>query len=153
MIRKVTLSLIIQQSCLDGAANTCTGGGMVFIQGQTVTVTDTEQGSQWQNVLAWRACNLQGLRRPIQSYKLLFKLFFFSCGTGVWTQGFALAKQALYCWSHTPSPFCSGYFGDGASWALCPGWTGTLIFLISASHIARITGVSHWVPRLVWGFS
>jgi hypothetical protein len=52
---------------------------MVFIQGQTVTVTDTEQGSQWQNVLAWRACNLQGLRRPIQSYKLLFKLFFFFC--------------------------------------------------------------------------
>jgi hypothetical protein len=24
-----------------------------------------------------------------------------------------LAKQMFYCLSHTSSPFCSGYFGDG----------------------------------------
>jgi hypothetical protein len=24
-----------------------------------------------------------------------------------------LAKQVLYCLSHTSKPFCSGYFGDG----------------------------------------
>jgi hypothetical protein len=30
-------------------------------------------------------------------------LFFF-CGTGVWTQGFALARQALYHLNHTVSP-------------------------------------------------
>jgi hypothetical protein len=28
-------------------------------------------------------------------------------------QGFALAKQVLYCLSHSSSSFCSGYFGDG----------------------------------------
>jgi hypothetical protein len=28
---------------------------------------------------------------------------------------FALAKQELYHLSHTSSPFCSGYFGDGVS--------------------------------------
>jgi hypothetical protein len=26
---------------------------------------------------------------------------------------FTLAKQALYHFNHTSSPFCSGYFGDG----------------------------------------
>jgi hypothetical protein len=34
-------------------------------------------------------------------------------GNGVWTQGFTIAKQALYCLSHSSSPFCSDYFGDG----------------------------------------
>jgi hypothetical protein len=35
--------------------------------------------------------------------------------TGVLTQGFTPAKQALYCLSHISNPFCSGYFGDGVS--------------------------------------
>jgi hypothetical protein len=39
-------------------------------------------------------------------------LLFFG-GTGVWTQGFTLTKQVLHHLSHTSSPFCSGYFGDG----------------------------------------
>jgi hypothetical protein len=30
--------------------------------------------------------------------------FFFVCETGVWIQGFALAKQVLYCLNHTSSP-------------------------------------------------
>jgi hypothetical protein len=39
----------------------------------------------------------------------VFCLFVFG-GTGVSTQSFMLAKQALYCLSHISSPFCSGYF-------------------------------------------
>jgi hypothetical protein len=35
------------------------------------------------------------------------------------TQGFALAKQAIYCLSHTSGPFCSGYFGDGVGLSNC----------------------------------
>jgi hypothetical protein len=66
--------------------------------------------------------------------------------TGVWTQDFALANQALYCLSHTSSPFCSGYFGDGVSWTICPGWPCTAILPMSASQAARITGTSHWCP-------
>jgi hypothetical protein len=46
-------------------------------------------------------------------YYLHFYLFFFFFGkTGVWTQGFAFAKQALYPLSYSSSPFCSSYFGD-----------------------------------------
>jgi hypothetical protein len=37
----------------------------------------------------------------------------FSVGTWIWTQGFMLPKEMLYRPSHTCSPFCSGYSGDG----------------------------------------
>jgi hypothetical protein len=44
--------------------------------------------------------------------------------------------------NHISSPFCSGYFGDGVLWTICPRWPRTLILPISASWVARITGVS-----------
>jgi hypothetical protein len=40
-------------------------------------------------------------------------LFLCVCGAGVLTEGFMFTKQALYCLSHTSSPFCYGYFGEG----------------------------------------
>jgi hypothetical protein len=43
--------------------------------------------------------------------------------------------HALYCLSHTSSPFCSGYFGDGS-----------LANYFSASQLARITGMSCQCP-------
>jgi hypothetical protein len=70
-------------------------------------------------------------------YKLLFG------ETRVWTQGFMLAKEALYALCHTSSPFFHGYFGDGVSWTICLGWSWTAIILISAFQIGRITGMSH----------
>jgi hypothetical protein len=41
------------------------------------------------------------------------------------------------------SPFFFGYFRDGFSGTTFPGWPQTLIFLISATQVAKITGVSH----------
>jgi hypothetical protein len=29
-------------------------------------------------------------------------------------------------------------------WTICPGWLWNLILLISASEIARVTGMNHW---------
>jgi hypothetical protein len=63
--------------------------------------------------------------------------------TRIRTQGFMLTNQALYCVNHTSSPFCSGCFGDEVSQTICPGWPQTSILPISASQVARITGVSH----------
>jgi hypothetical protein len=40
--------------------------------------------------------------------------------------------------------FCSGYFGDRVSQTVCSVWPWTMILLISASQVARITGMSHW---------
>jgi hypothetical protein len=45
--------------------------------------------------------------------------------------------------SQTSSPFCSGYFGDRISQTICLGWPWTMILLILASQVARITGISH----------
>jgi hypothetical protein len=68
-----------------------------------------------------------------QSYTLPALFFDFFCGTGVWTQGFTLEKQVFYCLSHTSSPFCSGYCGDGGL----------------KSQVAKITGMRHWCLALV----
>jgi hypothetical protein len=34
------------------------------------------------------------------------------CCTRVWTQGFVLVSQGLFCLNHASSPFYCGYFGD-----------------------------------------
>jgi hypothetical protein len=76
---------------------------------------------------------------------LIIYLFIFA-GTGVWTQVFETAKQVLtklYCLSHTSSPFCSSYFGDGVSWTICPDWLWTSILPSLATQVARITGLSY----------
>jgi hypothetical protein len=58
----------------------------------------------------------------------------------------------LYHLSHTASPFCSDYCGDGISKTICPGWCWTMPLLISASQIGRITDISHWFFVFVfWG--
>jgi hypothetical protein len=70
------------------------------------------------------------LDSPIEN---ILSLGFFG-GTGVWTQGFRVAKQVLYSLSHVSSPSCSGYFRDGVSWTFCPGWPQTLHPLILLSQ-------------------
>jgi hypothetical protein len=52
-----------------------------------------------------------------------------------------------YTFSHSSSPiFClKGFFRIGSQ-TICLGWFRTEILLISASWVARITGVSHQCP-------
>jgi hypothetical protein len=54
--------------------------------------------------------------------------------------GFELKAFTLTC--STSPVFCDRIFWDRVSWTVCLGWLRTLI-LISASWVARITGVSH----------
>jgi hypothetical protein len=58
--------------------------------------------------------------------------------SGVLTQSFMLAGQAVYFLSHTCSVFSSGYFGNGKLRTVCPGWISSVILPISASQEARI---------------
>jgi hypothetical protein len=54
-----------------------------------------------------------------------------------------------YMLSHSTSLFfvcVMGLFRDRISRTICPGWLRTTILLISASWVARITGVSHQHP-------
>jgi hypothetical protein len=72
---------------------------------------------------------------------------FFFAVLGFELRASTLAMQALYHLRHSTSPvFGVGYFQDRASWTICPGWLRNAILLISASQVARITGVSHWCP-------
>jgi hypothetical protein len=66
-------------------------------------------------------------------------------GEGMWdlNSGLCTAKPLLYGSSHTSRPCCTGYFGDGLSGAICPGWPRTAGLLISASQVAGVTGASH----------
>jgi hypothetical protein len=62
--------------------------------------------------------------------------FFFFCFTEAWTQGLHLEPH------HQPF-FVKGFFKMSSHGTICPGWLWTMIFLISASWVARITGVSY----------
>jgi hypothetical protein len=61
----------------------------------------------------------------------------FFCGSEVWTQGLHL--EPLH-----QSLFVMGFVKIGSRELFCPGWLETLILLISASWVVRITGMSHW---------
>jgi hypothetical protein len=50
-------------------------------------------------------------------------------------------------------PAWSGYFEDGVSWTICLGWPWTVILPISASQVAKITGVSHLCLIRTWVFA
>jgi hypothetical protein len=69
----------------------------------------------------------------------LFFFFFFLVGLGF---GLRPAKQVFYCLSHTSSPFCSGYFGDGVTELFALAGLGITVLPISVSQVSRITGMS-----------
>jgi hypothetical protein len=56
-------------------------------------------------------------------------------------------------WATPPSLFCKGFFQDSISQTICPCWPQTLILLICASWVARITGMSHWCLALFYFLS
>jgi hypothetical protein len=66
-------------------------------------------------------------------------------GTRVWTQCFVLGRQLIYLLSYTYSPFFFGYFQDRILGTICWGWPRTVILLISASQVAKIASVIHWL--------
>jgi hypothetical protein len=54
--------------------------------------------------------------------------------------GFELRANSL---SHSTSPFFEGLLQDRILRTTCPGWLWTVILLISATWVTRVTGVSH----------
>jgi hypothetical protein len=72
--------------------------------------------------------------------------FFFLVGLGVELMALCFAKHAVFCLSHTSSPFCSG-LEVGVSWTICLGWPWTSILLISASQVA---GITVWARAPSW---
>jgi hypothetical protein len=58
----------------------------------------------------------------------------------------ALLGRCSTTWATPPALFCAGYFQDRVMWTICLSWLLTEILLISASQVARITGMTHWCP-------
>jgi hypothetical protein len=84
------------------------------------------------------------------SLKLFFsplsKIPFCFSSTRVWTEGFTLARQALYHLSDSNSPLMCWLFLSRVSWTIWVGWLWTEIFLVSAPQVVRTIGMSHWCP-------
>jgi hypothetical protein len=83
---------------------------------------------------------------PTVHFALVYLFIYLFCSSGVWIQGLHL--EPLH------QPFLVMGFSEIGSCQLliCPGWFQTLILLISASWVARITGVGHQCPAplVVW---
>jgi hypothetical protein len=69
----------------------------------------------------WGCCTSKGKCGGLAFLILFLFLYFFFGETGVWTQGFVLAKQVVYHLSHTSGSFCSGHFGDRVSRSILGG--------------------------------
>jgi hypothetical protein len=78
-----------------------------------------------------------GYGSPVSPPQLQINFFFpFTWWDWGLNQNFALAKQTLYCLSHTSSSFCSGYLRDGVLRPICLAWPQTTILPISASQVS-----------------
>jgi hypothetical protein len=90
-----------------------------------------------------RVTKITGLSH--NTYYTLYILLFPPCRTRVWTQGFKIAKHALYSLSHTSSSFLFWLF---CKWDLMNYLPGLQI----ASQVARIIGVSHqhWLTHVIF---
>jgi hypothetical protein len=53
---------------------------------------------------------------------------------------------------HLQPIFALVYFGEGISQTICLSWLPTTVLPISASHIARMTGMSHQHPAPTFFF-
>jgi hypothetical protein len=65
---------------------------------------------------------------------------------GIELRVFMLARQALLPLKPLHQPFfVLGIFEIGSLELVALGWFRTVMFLITASGVARITGMSHWL--------
>jgi hypothetical protein len=53
-----------------------------------------------------------GILEAIFIYLFIYLFIYIFGGTGVWAQGFVIAKQTPYHLSHASNLLCLGYFGD-----------------------------------------
>jgi hypothetical protein len=100
-------------------------------------------------IFCWAFLIFSHLRCENYNLYLVVILFFFS-GTGVWTQGFAFAKQALLPLEPQLQPIFLWLFWRWALANCFPGWPQTMILWMSASQVARIIGISHQHPAIIF---
>jgi hypothetical protein len=71
--------------------------------------------------------------------------FFFLWYWGLNSRPTPTLHQPFFFFFHQPFLcVCDGFLQDRVLRTISPGWLQTMILLISASWVARITGMSHW---------
>jgi hypothetical protein len=98
------------------------------------------------NFMSWCLCLSRGNHAGYLEVKFFLSLFnkiffFFFCGTGAWSQEIHLKPL------HQPY-FCEGFFKTASCRTICLDCLWAMILLISASWVARITGIRHKHPAL-----
>jgi hypothetical protein len=79
---------------------------------------------------------------------ILSFFFFFWWGWNFELRALCLQSSHSYPWATPSVHFALVILEDGVSWTICPYWPLTMILQISASQVARITGMSHWYQAL-----
>jgi hypothetical protein len=80
---------------------------------------------------------------------IFFPYLFFGGGTGDWTQGFTLAKQASTSWATPPVPFALVILEMGSQELFAQAGFKPWSSWSQPSQVARITAVSHWCPTFL----
>jgi hypothetical protein len=88
--------------------------------------------------------NLGRDNKSIMVFFVVFIYLFFVVLGGLYS-----GPPAEYSHHQAPTPSFYGFFQDRISRTIYLGWLQTMIPLISASWVARITGMSHWCLALL----
>jgi hypothetical protein len=97
----------------------------------------------------WKSTIFSNINYTLGDVTVLESFFFFFFGSiKVWTQASHLLGSCSTTWPTPPALFCKGFFQNRVSRTICQGWFPSKIFLISASQVVRITGVSLQRPAL-----
>jgi hypothetical protein len=94
--------------------------------------------------LEWQVCTTTPISVEMGSYKL-----FAQASLEPWS-----SCSQLFVWDdRCVSPLCPVIGWDWVLKTICSGWPQTVILPISASQVARITGLSHWCPTFVYVYA
>jgi hypothetical protein len=67
----------------------------------------------------------------------------FFCGTGFGLMASHFLGKYTTAWATLPATVCVGCFWDRVLWTICLSWLQSVILLISASWVSRMTVMSH----------
>jgi hypothetical protein len=103
--------------------------------------------TQWRCHFEWHTSLLgsQSGNRTFNRFFFFFFFFFFYVAVGFEFRASHLVGRCSYHVSHSASLFffVMGFFQGKVLGTICLGWLWIAILLISASWVAKITGVSH----------
>jgi hypothetical protein len=123
-----------------------------------IDLTGNSQNKKKRIIAMWGEFNLHYYQRNLYSNEIFFTnqirntlFIYLFCGTGVWTQGFTLAKQGSIAWSTPPVKLEIFLTGNTESWqglrerVLSCYWSLKSIFIKSLESLCASACARSWV--------